>query len=306
MREKDAVLSAFEEDCRARNYTAQTVINYFGNVRQFREWAVENNVDLIKASKTDIKNYIVYLRGMNLKIRTISRSLTGLTCFYDYLIEEEVIETNPVRPARARYMRQYKKEEPEPRQLVSVEDAGRMIMATLNTRDKAMLMLLFKTGMRRGELQTLDVEDVDMQKMTIQLKPTPKRSNRTLFFDEETARILQAWLEQRDRRALNGTRALLLNRRGTRMKSQDIARAVARAARRIGLHKAYSEKAAEKFSPHCCRHWWTTHMRRAGMPREFIQELRGDVRRDAIDIYDHIDKKELRESYLAHIPQLGV
>ena len=42
------------------------------------------------------------------------------------------------------------------------------------------------------------------------------------------------------------------------------------------------------------------------MPREFIQELRGDVRREAIDIYDHIDKKELKESYMAHIPQLGI
>jgi site-specific recombinase XerD len=48
------------------------------------------------------------------------------------------------------------------------------------------------------------------------------------------------------------------------------------------------------------------YLRRAGMSREFIQELRGDVRRDAIDIYDHIDKKELKESYLAHIPQLGI
>jgi integrase/recombinase XerD len=42
------------------------------------------------------------------------------------------------------------------------------------------------------------------------------------------------------------------------------------------------------------------------MPREFIQELRGDVRKEAIDIYDHIDKKELRESYLANVPQLGI
>jgi len=47
-------------------------------------------------------------------------------------------------------------------------------------------------------------------------------------------------------------------------------------------------------------------LRRAGMPREFIQELRGDIRREAIDIYDHIDKKELKESYMAHIPQLGI
>jgi integrase/recombinase XerD len=42
------------------------------------------------------------------------------------------------------------------------------------------------------------------------------------------------------------------------------------------------------------------------MPREFIQELRGDLRKEAIDIYDHIDIKELRDSYLAHIPKLGV
>jgi len=42
------------------------------------------------------------------------------------------------------------------------------------------------------------------------------------------------------------------------------------------------------------------------MPREFIQELRGDARREAIDIYDHIDKEELGRSYLAHVPQLGV
>jgi integrase/recombinase XerD len=62
----------------------------------------------------------------------------------------------------------------------------------------------------------------------------------------------------------------------------------------------------DHFSPHCCRHWFTTHLRRAGMKREFIQELRGDRRRDAIDIYDHIDKEELREAYLAYIPQLGI
>jgi len=50
--------------------------------------------------------------------------------------------------------------------------------------------------------------------------------------------------------------------------------------------------------------FFTTHLRRAGMRREFIQELRGDSRREAIDIYDHIDFKELKEAYLACIPKL--
>jgi integrase/recombinase XerD len=62
----------------------------------------------------------------------------------------------------------------------------------------------------------------------------------------------------------------------------------------------------DHFTPHCCRHWFTTHLRRAGMPREFIQELRGDKRRDAIDVYDHIDRQELRRAYLAYIPKLFI
>ncbi len=81
---------------------------------------------------------------------------------------------------------------------------------------------------------------------------------------------------------------------------------VEKVATQVGLHDPTSHRMEDHFSPHCCRHWFTAHLRRAGMPGEFIQELRGDVRKEAIDIYDHIDKKELRESYLAHIPQLGI
>jgi site-specific recombinase XerD len=57
---------------------------------------------------------------------------------------------------------------------------------------------------------------------------------------------------------------------------------------------------------HYCSHWFVTHLLRAGMSRDFVKELRGDTRGEAIDIYNHIDKKDLRESYLAHIPQLGI
>jgi integrase/recombinase XerD len=77
-------------------------------------------------------------------------------------------------------------------------------------------------------------------------------------------------------------------------------------ATRIGLHDPTSERLDERFTPHCCRHWFTTHLRRNGMQRELIKELRGYARRDAMDIYDHIDKRELKRAYLAAIPQLGI
>ena len=77
-------------------------------------------------------------------------------------------------------------------------------------------------------------------------------------------------------------------------------------AKRIGLHDPTSGKLEDKFTPHCCRHWFVTHLLSAGMSRDFVKELRGDTRGEAIDIYNHIDLKELKESYLAHIPQLGI
>jgi len=80
---------------------------------------------------------------------------------------------------------------------------------------------------------------------------------------------------------------------------------VYKATMRVGQHNPASERMEEHFSAHCCRHWFTAHLRQAGMRREFIQELMGDSRMEAIDIYDHIDLKELKEACLACIPQLG-
>ncbi len=77
-------------------------------------------------------------------------------------------------------------------------------------------------------------------------------------------------------------------------------------AARVGLYDGNSSKLEDKFTPHCCCHWFVTHFIRRGMPRDFVKELRGDVRGEAIDIYNYINRKEMKENYLAHIPQLGI
>jgi integrase/recombinase XerD len=100
--------------------------------------------------------------------------------------------------------------------------------------------------------------------------------------------------------------ALFPSRLESRISTRQIDTIIERHAARVGLHNPKSKSLEDRFTPHCCRHWFTTHLIRAGMTREFVKELRGDARREAIDIYNHIDRKELQESYLAHIPQLGI
>jgi len=72
-----------------------------------------------------------------------------------------------------------------------------MVATTFSTRDKAIILLLLKTGIRLGELTALDVSDVDMEGMTILLKAARKRSNRIVFFDSEAQAALRRWLSFR-------------------------------------------------------------------------------------------------------------
>jgi len=306
--EMDRLIADFTKDCALRGMSPRSIPHYGYIPKVFGRYLESRNASFEEADKDLLRGFIEYLRiDKKASGKTVENYFAVLSTFYDYLTFEGIISSNPVLPIRRRYLRRYKDNgSMQERQLISIEDMARLINSEMDLRNKAILILLAKTGIRRKELITLDISDVDFIEMKIKLKPTAKRSNRTVFFDAETAFILRRWLKVRENKNKKCINALFLNAQGDRLDRGGILMLVRDAAYRVGLHNPSSERMEDHFSPHCCRHWFTTHLRRAGMPREFIQELRGDVRREAIDIYDHIDKKELRESYLAHIPQLGI
>ena len=300
------LLELFEEDCALRNITSSKAYRLYSlHLALFLE---KRGKDVLNIDREDLKAYLVYLKKeRNVKFATIERNFTVLNSFYTFLVEENYTQNNPIPSFRKRYLRQYKSDNgSEARQIISIEDASKLVHSILSSRDRAIAVLLFKTGMRCGELRRLDIEDIDLDAGTIQLKPTPKRSNRTLFLDSEAISVLRRWLDARKTMNKTETSALFIGRGSTRLCARQIKKIIADYAARIGLHDPESEHLEDRFTPHCCRHWFTTHLIRAGMPRDFVKELRGDIRHEAIDIYNHIDKKELRESYLAHIPQLGI
>jgi len=240
---------------------------------------------------------------------TVENHLSCISSFLDFLVYEEVIESNLALAVRKRYLRRYKAEASggsHTRKLITTEQLKDLVVSILNVRDKAVVLLLAKTGIRRGELVTIDLEDVDLVGMKVTLKEKAKRSNRVVFFDEECGRVLQDWLTVRDRYAAIGCKAFFVTTGGGKLNRNGIYELVTRHATRVGLHNPESKRLEDHFTPHCLRHWFTTSLRRSGMPREHVQELRGDVRMDAMDIYYHIDEEDLRKSYLAHIPRLGL
>jgi len=303
----DRLIQDFVKDCQLRGMSPRSIPHYGYIPKVFKNYLEGQGVDFQTVDKDHLRGFIEYLRiEKGAAGKTVENYFAVLSTFYDYLTFEGLVSSNPVLPIRRRYLRRYKDNSMQERQLISVEAMGRLINSEMDIRNKAIIALLAKTGIRRGELISLDVEDVDLVEMRIKLKPTAKRTNRIVFFDAETAFILRRWLKVREGRNKKGIPALFLNAMGDRLDRGGVLLLVGEAARRVGLHNPDSGRMEDHFSPHCCRHWFTTHLRRAGMRREFIQELRGDSRREAIDIYDHIDLKELKEAYLACIPQLGV
>jgi integrase/recombinase XerD len=306
--ESSELIRQYREDCEIRGMSPESMRRYISSLKIYNQYLQERHLDLLNVDRNILRSFLEYLRKeRNVGLKTIGNYFTSMAMFYEFLEYEGYVDKNPVPSVRKRYIRRYKdNDEGQMRQLISVDDMAKLVNSTLDVRDKAIITLLAKTGIRRKELITLDVDDIDWVDQSIRLKPTPKRTNRTVFFDDEAAIILHRWKMARETRNENGSKALFINNLGTRLNRNGVYLAVTKPAEKLGLHNPDSDRMEEHFSPHCCRHWFTTHLRRAGMSREFIQELRGDVRTEAIDIYDHIDKKELRESYLAHIPQLGI
>jgi len=303
------LLDAFVEDCKVRGMTIGSVNSYKYSIMVFESFLKTKSVDLLNIDRQILVDYINHLRtNRGFSQKTIENHFSALSSLYDYLVYDNKIQKNIINEVRKRYLHRYKNNSgySETRKLINVEEMSDFINSIMNTRDKAIALLLAKTGIRRGELVSLDVEDIHWEDYHVTLKPTPKRSNRVVFFDGECATILRKWLQIRDELIDGKNGALFLSNIGERLDRSGVYNSIRRWAEKCGLYDSTSKKLEGRFSVHCFRHWFTTWLLRNGMPREYVKELRGDSRKDAIDIYNHIDLEDLRIQYLSCIPKLGV
>jgi len=261
--------------------------------------------------REDLKAFLASLksrksiRGEQLSYYTISKAMSCVSQFYEFLEDEDRIAANPVPKFRRRYLKQYKQHQPDRRKLISVQEMAMLINSVVSSRDRAIMVILAKTGMRVGELVGLDVSNVDLANMSIIIPAKAKRSNRLVFIDQEAKHILAIWLKDR-KRWKKADSAIFPSIKSDRLKESQIALLIEGYADAVGLHNPDSKSLSDRFTPHCFRHWWNTHLLRAGMDRTHMKWLRGDALNEAIDIYNHIDPEDVKRGYIAHIPQLGI
>jgi site-specific recombinase XerD len=293
------LIQSYQSDMRLRSHSESNIKTYSYSISLFGTYLSNQDKGFVNATKDDLKGFLMELQSRELKQGSLQMAFSALGSFYDYLLDVGQIDFNPVGPFKKRYLRFYKSNsDRDRRRCLSIDEVAMLINTTLDTRNKAIITLLAKTGMRRHELTALDLGDLNLANGTIILKPTSKRTNRTLFLDQETIRILANWLEIRS----DKFEALFSSTRG-RLAPFTIRTMVKDRSKMIGIGDNSLKR--DYITPHYFRVWFTTMLIRSGMRREFIQALRGDAG-EPIDIYHRIETEELKLEYLTHIPQLGI
>lgn len=290
----------FTKDCTIRGLTKQTVLNYKCNISDFLAATHGNPTEITQG---DLRDHLMILQTRRYKPSTYSSYYASLNTFFEFLIFEGITHENPIPQFRQRYLSHIMKtSHGETRQLISVKDMRKLIKQTDDTKEISLLATLAKTGLRRGEFLDLASKDVNLDKEQIHIRDKPKRSRNTVYMDDELHELMDQYLTWRKRHS--ESKWLWISKKGGRIHKDYAGNIISALAEPLGLHNP-GGPLIERLTPHCFRHWFTTHLYRAGCDPQYIRWLRGDsLQAETWQIYNHIDPDMVRVEYERCIPKL--
>lgn len=271
-----------------RRLSKNTALSYKNDLMKFSLYLKEINVDsYINVSKKDIINYLEYLNKLNLSVSSVARKLTTIKNFYTYLTKTEVIKENITDGIERPKLR---KKLP---QVLTIEEVDKLLDINLNTpfdyRNKAMLELLYGTGLRITELLDLKLNDIDFENCVIRCLGKGSKE-RIVPIGEYVIFFLHSYLEYRNYFLKNKKNDyVFLNSRGDRLSRFSFFKML----KKLLIIK----KINKDVSPHSLRHSFATHILEGGGDLRSIQELLGHSDISTTKIYTHISNKQIKQDY---------
>ena len=286
-----AAFSAYLAD--EKKAAANTISSYLRDVNQFSHYLDGDGISLEQAEQSHVESYVRWLTSLGKSPSTITRSVASLKCFYQFLNQRGICESNPakaVKPVRA--------ERKLPKILTSREVELLLeqpqCVDLKGYRDHAMLELLYATGIRVGELINLNVEDVNLSARFLHC--ASKGKERVIPLYPTAVKAIEDYLRDiRPQLALEGEQALFVNMNGERMSRQGFWK----------LIKYYQEKAGIQtaITPHTLRHSFAAHLLENGADLRSIQEMLGHADISSTQIYTHLVNQKLKDVYIKAHPR---
>ncbi len=267
-----------------------TVCSYIRDIRQFSDWLNrDEETDLLMASQLNIRGYLRYLQDQGRSGATASRALASLKNFYAFLVSEGYLKESPTVPDI--HVERGEKKLPQVLTGREVETllAQPSAVDAKGCRDKAMLEVMYATGIRVTELIDLNVDDVNLE-LGI-LKCSSARKSRVIPLYPAALRALALYLSEVRPLMVEdpGEEALFVNVSGVRMSRQGFWK----------ILKSYQVKAGieKDITPHTLRHSFAVHLLENGADLGSLQELMGHSDISSTQMYAHMINQKIRSVY---------
>ncbi len=278
-----------------RNMSAYTVRNYTADLMDFFDFLRAKDISSLReVDRLTLRDYLSHLMKQGLVKASIARKLSAIRSFYRYLLQEGMISTSPVATTSSPKL---DKRLPS---FLTIEEVKRLLEAPdLSTpqgqRDRALLELLYASGLRVSELAQLNLEQVNLDTREIRVWGKGAKE-RVVLMGEPAAKALTTYLSQGRPKLLGKKRsnALFLNRYGGRLPERRIQIILGKYASSAGIDK--------KVHPHLLRHTFATHLLDGGADLRVVQELLGHADLSSTQIYTHVTKSQAKKVYLSAHP----
>ena len=265
-----------------RNFQANTIRNsYIGLSSYFTFLHQKGRRGIREITKTDLEEYVEYEQDKGLKISTVSLRLAQVKAFLRFMIDKGDI-------SQAVFSWKLTIKKPAPlRRAMDPEDVDRLLSVNGSVRDRALIMLLLRTGMRIGELLRTRVIDVNMKEQKILIYEGEKNQRgRAVYFSDDAKLALDAWMKERNQ----DCELIFYGHKGRPLSYQASRMVFVKYLNKAGL----SQKG---YSLHCLRHTYATDLINARLPLECLEKLMGHSRLGVTRRYAMLSDKTREEEY---------
>lgn len=276
-----------------RGYSENTVEAYYRDIMQFfsfySKYSNLISIQISDVDKTSIRHFLGMLAESGLEMSSISRKLASLKAFFKFSVREGVIDSNPAMLVKSP---KTKKRLPI---VLSEEQISSVIESTdgktfIAKRNRAILELFYSTGIRLSELISLNIGDINFNKMTIRVLGKGNKERIVPFGDSARSALLNYLkIRQNQFGKLRLENALFISRRGSRIARQTVQMTV-----RKLLSKVSEE---EHLSPHVFRHSFASHLLDRGADLNAVKDLLGHSSLSTTQLYTHIRIGKMKDVY---------
>ncbi len=273
-----------------------TIEAYSQGVNRFFNFLRKKGISEVQSvTKLDVRAFLLSLKKEGLSIKTVARNLVVLRTFFRFLIQEGVLKFNPVEEIESpRVTRSL----PEVLTLKEVESLLEQpdLKTSLGIRDRAMLEMLYATGMRVSELTRLPTHQVNLEGGYVLLFGKGSKE-RVVPLGKEAIRWVNLYLKEVRGRLSKGRESpfLFINRMGKEMSRQMFWKNIKAYARKAGIQK--------RITPHLLRHSFATHLLERGADLRSVQLMLGHVDISTTQIYTHITGERLKKVHQRYHPR---